>query len=81
MCSEESSMLYQQGGPLAVIPDEAKALREINGRYGIRALMMINVSKDPLQFLKINSLLFPTLKINSCTFDVKYKIWLVSCEI
>ena len=51
MSAEDTSKPFLWLGPLAVTCEESEALREINGRFGIRAIMQIDMKNDPSQVL------------------------------
>ena len=84
MC-EESSTPYQWEGAMTAVEDEGEAMKEINGCNGIKMMLKIDMKNNPTVAAKVRMekescthLLYrPTLIINSCKYEVKYKVWVV----
>ena len=81
MCSEDEGSSYEWNGIMTVVEEDAEAMRAINLKYGIRAIIAIDMDNAPTDAAKQsagNYMLYnPNLKILSCSFDVKCKVWLI----
>ena len=72
---------FSLSGPQTVSYDETESLREINGSYGKRAMMIIEAQNEVLDLNSLHYLFNPSFKISASKFDSKRKIWLISSEI
>ena len=70
---------------MTVVDEDADVMTEINSSNGIRAILGIDMKNDRKAAVKQKNLgnstthvLYnPTLMINTCTFDVKCKVWVL----